>query len=94
LAWSYDMKTVLLLEDDPISLALYRRVLGRECSVLVSKTPDEAIRLCNNEDVDLFIADNLLDGSDSGLQTLKRAHQTRPDLPLLVVSGTPPERFR
>jgi len=39
------MKTVLLLEDDEISRALYQRVLGRQWSILVGESPNQALQL-------------------------------------------------
>jgi len=86
-------KTVLLLEDDEVSLALYKRVLGRICAVLVAETPDAALRLCRTKPVDLMIADNMLNNRLSGIETIDCMHQIRPELRFLLVSGTPPEGF-
>jgi DNA-binding NtrC family response regulator len=87
------MKTVLVLEDDAVSLALYRRVLGRQCTVISAETPDDALQSCRSETLDLFIADNLLGASLSGVETMLCAHEIKPALPFLLVSGTPPEGF-
>jgi len=85
------MKTVLLLEDDEISRALYLRVLGRQWTILVGESPNQALQLCEQDSVDLFVADHLLPGALSGIETLHRANAVRPGLRLLLVSGTPPE---
>jgi DNA-binding NtrC family response regulator len=87
------VKTVLLLEDDAISLTLYRRVLSREHRVVIAHTPTEALRLCESETPDLFIADNTLTSLVSGVRTLFDAHKRNCQMGLLVVSGTPPEGF-
>jgi DNA-binding NtrC family response regulator len=87
------MKTVLLLEDDTISLALYKRVLGREYSLVEAATPNDALHAVGTVPVDLVIADNLLRASESGVSVLNRVHQIKPELRLLLVSGTPVEGF-
>jgi response regulator RpfG family c-di-GMP phosphodiesterase len=87
------VKTVLLLEDDQISQALYKRVLGRRWSVLMARAPDDALQLCQSNPIDLFVADNLLPATLSGVETLHRVHSVEPNLRLMLVSGTPPEGF-
>jgi DNA-binding NtrC family response regulator len=85
------VKTVLLLEDDALSLALYKRVLSREYSVVATDGPHEALRLSASEAPDLFIADNVLASPTSGVRTLHDAHKRNRWMKLLLVSGTPPE---
>lgn len=87
------MNTVLLLEDDDITRALYGRVLGRTYRVLTALSPREAVSIADAESVDLFIADNILGVPRSGAETLHQVHERHSRLLLLLVSGTPPEGF-
>ena len=87
------MKTVLVLEDDPSSLSVLRWVLEEAHRVLVADSPGNAIGICEAEPLDLFVADNLLKASASGIETLCRAHELLPALPLLIVSGTSPDAW-
>ena len=86
------MKTVLIVEDDPTALIVLKTVLEREYRVILTQTPEDAIAVCSTEpSPDMFIADNRLRSRVSGLQTLLHIHESRPQMPLLIVSGTPPE---
>ena len=66
-------------------------MLEPEYRVITADAPEEAIAACHAEPPDLFIADNRLRSAASGLETLLRVHEFRPQMPLLIVSGTPPE---
>ena len=83
--------TVVVLEDDDSSKCFLESVLEREYRVIVTDSPENAIRLCESEQPGLLVSDNLLKAALSGLQTLCRVHETLPQLPLLIVSGTAPE---
>src|SRR5439155_620808 len=49
---------------------------------------------CHAEPPDLLISDVGLKSAGSGLETLLRVHEHYPQLPLLIISGTPPEGWR
>ena len=66
-------------------------MLEPEYRVITADAPEDAIAACHAERPDLFIADNRLRSAASGLETLLRVHESRPQMPLLIVSGTPPE---
>ncbi len=86
------MKTVLISEDDPTSLMVLKAVLEREYRGITTEIPEDAFVVCSTEpSPDIIIADNRLRSAPSGLETLLRVHESRPQIPLLLVSGTPPE---
>ena len=86
------MKTVLISEDDPTSLMVLKAVLEREYRGITTEIPQDAFVVCSTEpSPDIIIADNRLRSAPSGLETLLRVHESRPQIPLLLVSGTPPE---
>jgi DNA-binding NtrC family response regulator len=86
------VKNVLILEDDRTSLTVLKTVLERQYRVITTEIPEDALAVCSTEpSPDLFIAENRLRSAASGLETLLRVHESHPDIPLLIVSGTPPE---
>ena len=85
--------TVLVLDDDPIARAVFRKILrSRHFNVVEASTAEEAMRALRRApwDYDLLIADCILDDS-SGFEVALRARRLRPDLPVLLTSGTPQE---
>jgi DNA-binding NtrC family response regulator len=85
------VSTVVILEDDESSRCFVESVLEREFRVIATDSPENAIRLCDSEQPDLFVSDNLLKAALSGLQTVCLIHESHPQLPVLVISGMPPE---
>ena len=85
------MTTILVLEDDPSSGFILKSILEEEYRVILTDSPEEAVQVCDSEVLVLFISDNQLRTSVSGLQTLQHVHPNHPHLPLLITSGTPPE---
>ena len=85
------MTTILILEDEPNNGFLLQSILEEEYRVILTDSPEQAIRVCDSEVLGLFICDNQLRASVSGLQTLQHVHYNYPQLPVLLTSGTPPE---
>lgn len=85
------MKALVILERDPSSRYFMEAVLERDYRVVVTDSVEHAIRLCEFQAFDLFISDNQFRLPLSGLRTLCRIHERHPQLPLLIVSATPPE---
>jgi DNA-binding NtrC family response regulator len=86
------MKTVLILEDDRTSLAVLKAILESEYRIITAEVSDDAIAVCNTQrPPDLFVSDNVLRSTASGLQTSLRIHESVPLMPVLILSGTAPE---
>jgi two-component system cell cycle sensor histidine kinase/response regulator CckA len=85
------MKTILVLEDDPSNMQIFCALLwSKGFQVLEATTGHEAIQISNNEvgSIDLLVSDLQLPDL-SGTQVALQLVESRPDLPILFVSGTP-----
>jgi CheY-like chemotaxis protein len=85
------VKTILVLEDEPILLSLLRLILRRSgYSVLEAGDAEEALRKfhLNNRNLDLVIADVNLPSS-SGIQVALVLRAELPDLRVILTSGYP-----
>ena len=85
--------TVLLVDDEPALVRLGRRVLeGAGFVVLEASDPVEAVRVLDEHDgeVDLLATDVVMPGS-SGIELARRVRESRPELPVLFMSGYPDE---
>ena len=80
---------ILVVEDDPVLRELARRVLtGAGYTVGVAKDPEEAIaHLANKaEPLDLLVTDVMMPGMN-GRDLASRLRESRPDLPVIFMSG-------
>jgi CheY-like chemotaxis protein len=83
------MKTVLVLEDEPIIMELLRRMLT-PYTVIEANTAEQALRLFidHGRQVDLLVADVTLPTS-SGIEVALLLRSESPNLPVLLTSGCP-----
>lgn len=80
-------RTVLIVDDDPQILRLVQRILGgRAVTVLSAPRPSEALRICENETVDLLISDVAMPEMD-GNRLADRVLKLRPQTSVLLISG-------
>lgn len=85
------MKTILVLEDEPLLLNLMRSVLARRgYKVLLAARPEEAVRqfVDYHRQIDLLIADVVLPGG-SGLQVALLLRSELAELSVILTSGYP-----
>ena len=83
--------TVLLVDDEPALLRLGRRVLeSAGFAVLEAGDPADAIRVLDEHggEIDLLATDVVMPGS-SGVELAQRVRESRPELPVLFISGYP-----
>lgn len=83
------MKTLLVLEDEPLVMKMLRHML-KEYKVVEARTSEEALRLFGDLDrqVDLLVTDLTMPGM-SGIQVALRLRSELPGLPVIVTSGFP-----
>lgn len=81
-------RTILLVEDDSaVRKTLRRQLESLGHSVLVAEDAVAALRaLVENRDIDLLFTDVLL-GETNGVDLAEAAHTTRPQLPVIFISG-------
>jgi CheY-like chemotaxis protein len=81
------IKTVLIVDDDPQILRLVQRMLGpHKVNVLVAPRPSAALRICEEQKVDLLIADMALPEMD-GDKMAERILKLQPGASVLLISG-------
>lgn len=81
--------TVLVVDDDEATrqfLASGLASSGRR--VLTAGSGTEALRAARSTDVDLILLDLTVAGVD-GVETFRRIHELKPDLPVVIISGYP-----
>jgi signal transduction histidine kinase len=79
---------VLILDDDPATLALERKNLVRAgYSVVDASTPEAAQEALRERLVDVMVLDYRLDGPMSGLEFYRALRQQGFDLPAILVTG-------
>lgn len=80
-------RTVLIVDDDPNILRLVEKMLKpRGVTVLVAPRPSEALRICEQQSVDLLISDFAMPEMD-GAKLADRVLQLRPGASVLLISG-------
>jgi two-component system, cell cycle sensor histidine kinase and response regulator CckA len=82
-------ESVLLVEDEDAVRALGRRILAEGgYRVTATSRGAEAVRLLEDprEEFDLLISDVVMPGM-RGVELARRAHELRPELPVLMMSG-------
>ena len=84
-------QTVMVVEDEDVMREVARRILaGNGYSVVPASDASEALRLCEDDDVeiDLILTDVVMPGL-SGPDLVDRVRSVRPGLPAIYMSGYP-----
>ena len=85
------VRTLLVVDDEARILSALRRSLRREgWRVLTAGTPDEALRILDEEPIDAVLSDHKMPRM-SGLELLEIAARRRPDAARILISGWPDE---
>ena len=83
--------TVLFVDDEARILSALQRSLRREgYRILTAQTPAEALRLLDDEVVDVIVSDQKMPGM-SGLELLAEAARRRPSARRVLITGWPEE---
>lgn len=82
---------ILCIEDNPVHLALRKKVLEREgYEVMGATTADEALEALREYPICAVIADHVLQGT-TGVQLAREIKNLKPDVPIILFSGTIPK---
>src|SRR5688572_20014381 len=80
---------ILVVDDDEIMLASLARMLGgSEHSVEAYATAEEAMERVNEGGVEVVVSDIVMP-TLTGLELLRQVREVDPDLPVVLVTGTP-----
>ena len=83
------MATILIVDDDAAVQATVRLLLERAGhSVVTAGDGRKGLALFEATDFDLLFLDIFMPGMD-GFETMRMAHQLRPLVPIIVISGKP-----
>jgi DNA-binding NtrC family response regulator len=81
------MASILVIDDDRAVLATIKMLLERAAHTV--ETVDNSrtgLRLIETQSFDLLVVDIFMPGMD-GFETMKLVHQSRPHMPIIVISG-------
>lgn len=80
---------ILIVDDDHAVQATIRLLLERAgYSVVVASDGRKGLAIFETGDFDLLLLDVFMPGMD-GLETMRRARQQRPLIPIIMISGNP-----
>ena len=80
---------ILIVDDDSAVQATIRMILERAGhSVVVASDGRKGLAIFEAGDFDLLFLDIFMPGMD-GIETMRRVHQQRPLIPIIVISGNP-----
>jgi DNA-binding NtrC family response regulator len=83
---------IMILEDEEDAKRFLGAILVEEgCTVLSPSSTKEAIRAAAEFDPQLVISDYHLSESLTGADLCEELRKVRPNLPVIVISGYPPE---
>jgi CheY-like chemotaxis protein len=83
------MANILVVDDDPGVQMTIRLLLERTGhSVAVASDGRRGLAAFEAGNFDLLFLDIFMPGMD-GIETMRRVHQRRPDVPIIVISGRP-----
>src|SRR3972149_241165 len=80
-------KSLLIAEDEEVTLALLRNVFGRsDLQVHEARTGEEAFQHIDHHPVDVILTDLKMPGKD-GLSVLAHARKVRPGAEVILMTG-------
>lgn len=83
------LTTILVVDDEPQVRTLLADVLeGPGRRILQAANGIEAVRWATSTPLDLVVLDLLMPEMD-GVETFRRIHTARPDLPVVIITGYP-----
>jgi DNA-binding NtrC family response regulator len=84
---------ILCIEDDPMYLTLRKAVLEQNgYNVIGATRAAEALKVLREAPVCATVADHMLHGT-TGTQLAKEMKKIKPDVPVILFSGTVPRRL-
>jgi CheY-like chemotaxis protein len=79
--------SILVIDDDRAVLSTIKIVLERAAHAVEAVDNSQAgLRLLDAQRFDLLVVDIFMPGMD-GFETMRLVHQSRPEMPVIVISG-------
>ena len=79
-------RTVLIVDDPQVLRLIESMLKPRNVRVLVAPRPSEALRICENQSIDLLISDMKMPDMD-GIRLAGRVLKLYPEARVLLISG-------
>ena len=85
---SIEMKSVLVVDDEPINITLLAQILKGRYKVKVAKDGERALKICHAAPPDLVLLDVMMPGID-GFEVCRQlqADAATSDIPVVFVTG-------
>ena len=81
------MASILVIDDDRAVLATIKILLERAAHAVEAVDNSRAgLQLLETQSFDLLVVDIFMPGMD-GFETMRQVHLSRPDMPVIVISG-------
>lgn len=81
------MASILVIDDDRAVLSTVKLLLERAAHAVEAVDNSQAgLRLLETQRFDLLVVDIFMPGMD-GFETMRLVHQSRPEMPVIVMSG-------
>ena len=81
--------TILVVDDDEVARkVLVEALQGGRRQILTAASGEEAIEVAQRANLDLVLLDLVMPGL-GGVETFRRLHALRPELPVIMVTGYP-----
>lgn len=81
------MASILVIDDDRAVLSTIKILLERAAHTVEAVDNSQAgLRLLETQRFDLLVVDIFMPGID-GFETMRLVHQSRPEMPVIVISG-------
>ena len=80
------MATIIVIEDEPTVRSVLCEFVSADHECYCFRTAEEGLAMLAETAVDVAVADIKLPGMD-GDEFLRRAHELRPSLPVILISG-------
>ncbi|MFC1494693.1 response regulator [Thermodesulfobacteriota bacterium] len=81
------MIKILVIDDEEQIREILKQMLERKgCSVCLAENGEEALEICENQNLDLIITDMVMPGK-SGLKTIQEVKKNYPDIKIIAISG-------
>ncbi len=81
------LKPILLVDDEPEIVTMFREVLKRDYTVYTATNGEEALDLLREKDIDVVVADHMMPKM-TGVELLKAAHDIKPKTARVLVTAS------